>query len=373
MDDNNNPFMISGVEFPDIPKLRKQGDIKLSTKTPLPMAFRPYVSPITSAVAAIVLSRRVLARALSLRTYLYNTVSKDYVIDVSMMEDPSLVRDILSSMGLPTDAIVFDTIMSIIKSNRDYARRMYDLRTPEDIDKDLAAIEEGTGIVPPSAQDYLLHAIVRYVWNPSHGDNVRMGTDDKKMLYLMAAHDIVNNVGLVTDDIIETYDIYRKISEEEFGINLPKTETLVDLMITSPAAAMELINTSNAIETAHGSQIDGRAFWDVHHGAVRSYEADNELLFLERARINPAGPEMKSIVNMTGSHKDASRWLVNRVDEIKATIGTRLDFNKIVHQDVSKLKGYSRWLTSIYNGTFLSLNDVLGVSWEVNLRAVFEK
>jgi hypothetical protein len=372
-DENQNPLMVSGVDFPDIPKLRKQLTANIHTKTPLPLMHLSYVSPILSAVGAIILGRRTLMRAIALRTYLYNTAPMDFKINIDSMEDPALVREILEDIGSSTDDISFLGIMDIINKHREYAHRLYNMRTVEDIDKDIEAIVGGTGMPPNSSYDYLLHEVMRAIWSPSKGGDVTLDKDARHMQYLMASHDVVNNVGLVTDDIIETYDIYRNVTEQVHDITLPKTELLMDLMVTSPTAAMELINTSNAIETKHGSQIEGRSFWGVHNnGTVRSYTADNELLFLERARINPAGPEMGSIVNMTGSPQEAGKWLVKRVDEIKAITGSRLDFNKLVHQQVSQLKGYSGWISSIYNGTFLSLNDVLGTTWEVDIRGAFD-
>lgn len=370
--DKNNPLMISGIEFPDIPKLRHADSTKIYTKEPLPFMHTSYASPILTSIGAIVLGRRALARAVALRTYLYNTAPKDYTIEVGSLEDPFLVSEMLADIGMPDDIIDFDGIMNIIKKNREYAHRLYNMRSIEDIDNDLNAIVSGAGTPPNSSYDYLLHEITRAIWNPSKGKDVVLNQNSRHMQYLMASHDIVNNIGLVVDDIIETYDVYRNVAKEMRGISLPDTELLKDLMISSPAAAMELINTSNAMEIRYGSQIEGRSFWDVYkNGTIRSYTAANELIYLERARINPAGHEMASIVNMTGSPEKAGRWLVKRVDEIKILIGSRLDFNKLVHQQVSQLKGYSGLTTSIYSGTFMSLNDVLGTTWEVDISGIF--
>lgn len=371
--DNNNPLMISGIEFPDIPKLRSAGKVSIYTKTPLPLMHRSYTSPVLSAVAAVVLGKRTLLRSISLRTYLYNTAPKDFTINTDDLENPALVKEILANIGKNTDTIEFDDIMDIVRNHREYARRLYNLRTIDDINKDLYAVENGAMAPPTASYDYLLHEITRYVWTPSNGGEVDTTNNNRSMQYLMASHDIVNNVGLVVDDIIETYDIYRIVAEQVSNIILPKTEVLMDLIVTSPTAAMELINTSNAIETMHGSKIDGHSFWDIHNnGTTRAYSAENELVFLERARINPSGSEMLSIIQMTGSPKKAGEWLVNRVDEISTLTSSRLDFNKLVHQQASQLKGYSNWTTLIYNGTFLSLNDVLGTTWEVDILGIFD-
>jgi hypothetical protein len=202
-----------------------------------------------------------------------------------------------------------------------------------------------------------LHSIVRNIWGTST-------PDARHMRYLLAAHDITNNIGIIADDIIDTYNTYKTITSDK---TIPDSSQFVELMLGSESAASNILNLSNEYEMNLGSQISNRCFWNTSSNMVKTYSAENELTYLEKARMNPAGPEMRTLIDTNGSLNEGTKWLVNRVDVIKGIMGVRMDFNKSIHQNAQKLSGYSRLLSSIYNGVFSSMNDVLGTSWEGEL------
>jgi hypothetical protein len=335
------------VDFPYKPKARNVGKVDvdnvvggLASTSALSYTHRPYANPLVTTAALLKTSGKVMRRARKLRKQLYDSISYNFAIKTSDMDD---------AFGL-SSSISFSDIMDMMKK------------------VNMPRISEGERHKTISD----LIKIMKYLWYPnSNVNDVQYCKNARMVLGFIISNDIVKEVDRAIHESLLAYSSYSMADANSGGMSLNKTfireDCLSAIVDGSEGASKTILEAAYDIELGLSTKIDGKAFWQKDQSGIIHYSMENEVAFLGKALSN-SGVERDSISAM--NIDNTNRWITDRLSTIRGIMASRYDYNKVTHTQMKRVKSLNNIIGRLYSTFGVSINDILGTGWSNDISLV---